>query len=183
MSILKNKYINWFSVVLFAQIAVGLGFFLYGYLRPEPNNEVTSGGYPPIGIDALASYLRLIIGNTGAIATKISLHNFALAIIAYILNIFTFGLSGPVFLAQSCFLFALTLKQNQSPASVAFVALEMVGVFVACGAGVYIPYKRHKSGLAIKKILLFSLAFVIFLSAIYWAAAFIESSIIKTVLN
>lgn len=185
MNIFRNKkYINWFSIILFTQIMCGLGFFLYGYFYPSQSNLQKAENTPPsIGIDVLSEYLKLIIGNGQAMARKISLHNFILATEAYILNIFSFGLSSLIFLAQSCFLFAVNLKQNSSLPSLSFVLLEMLGVFLACTSGTYISYMRYKKRLSVKNVIIFSLIIIASLSLIYLAAAFIESKVIKGALG
>lgn len=177
MNIKKKKidlyYIMNIILSLLAIISFSISFIKVG------KNLQTTEVIESVGIGGIANYLQFMTVNKLQVMISIALHNFVLALIAYLLSVCSCGILGSCSLCSAFFIAGLVIRTSMDMPTVIFVTLEVAGISLAVFGGTYIFNKRRKYTMPFKKITFFSLALIGCLILIYLLAAYIEANLIQ----
>ena len=105
---------------------------------------------------------------------EIALHNFALAMIAYILSLFSCGILGILPLCFESFIVGTVFKAATSFTTICFTGLEIIGMIVSVFGGTFIFNQRKRKDMSLKKVFIISCALTLVLIIMYLLAAYIE---------
>lgn len=139
----------------------------------------TSDNVQKINIGTIATYLKFLPENKIQTIAQIALHNLGLALIAYILSLFSCGILGFLPLCSAFFVAGGVLRASNSMSTVIFVALELIGMSLSVFGGAYIFNLRKKNNMSIKKVCIFSLLLILILAVTYLLASYIETGLMQ----
>lgn len=178
MSILeKNKSYNIIYILLYALMVVSFvtGFWVLKWYNLDYGNTEN------VSLGSIVGYLKFVSPNRMQSLLSIALHNFGLALVAFLISFVSAGYLGIIPICSSFFIGGLTiygLYQNLS--TILFVCLELIGVYLSVFGGVYLHKKRIKLLWSFEKIVLISASLIGALFIIYIVAAYIESSLLTS---
>lgn len=178
MNILKkNKSHDIIYILLYVLMVISfvLGFWV---IKWQPVND---GNTESVNLSSVIGYLKFASPNKIQSLLSIALHNFGLALIAFLLSFFSSGYLGIIPLCSSFFIGGVTIYNSpQNLSTIFFVGLELVGMYLSVFGGVYLHKKRNKSLWPLEKIGVIAAALAGVLFVIYIAAAYIESNLLQS---
>lgn len=176
--IIKKKKVSAYHIIVAILGIFALIFFsiaLTNFKGTEPSQSYNQS----VNVGTITTYLKFLPGNKNQIILQIALHNFALALIAFILSLLSCGILGVFHLCSAFFVGGAVIRSVPSLPAVAFVVLELIGMVIAVFGGAYIFNQRKKNDMLLKKVCIISLCLTLCLILIYLLAAYIEIGLIQ----
>lgn len=137
-----------------------------------------------IGIGSIANYLRFLPSEyTNQDVFELAFHNFGLALVTYILSMFSFGILGILSLCSSFSVAGIVLSNSPNWLEIVFTCLEVLGMSLSVFGGTYVFNKRKRENLSLKRVFIFSIGLIVILAVIYLIAAYIETGFIQNMLG
>lgn len=128
-----------------------------------------------------AGYIKFLFKpNKASVTFSLFAHNFSLALIIYILGLFTAGIFDILPICSAFYVAGATIYSSHNMSTIIFVCLELFGVILSVFFGIHFHKKRLKFEMPLKIICINSIILIISLIGIYMLAAFIESGLISS---
>lgn len=155
-------------------------FFILGMITSK-NISNSSSCNPNLKLSDIAEYLKFLSVDKTRSIFNIAVHNFGLAITAYILSFLSSGLLGIIPICSSSFIGGITFCTSpKNVNNIFFVLLELSGMCLAVLAGTFFREKQKSSQWSITKIIILSIVLTIFLFLIYVMASCIENELLQS---
>ena len=176
-NIKNNKKIDFYKImnVILAISAVS-GLILPWFILSKSSGSNESN--LAVSLSSMASFLRFFTGSKNQMVVDIAVHNFAIAILGFILSFLSHGVLGCIFLFLNSFVMGTVLYGVHTFYTILFVFLELLGICIAVFGGTNLAKKRNKSNLSLTVIFKNSIILICIMAVIYFLAAFIESGLI-----
>lgn len=155
-------------------------FFILGIIASK-NISNSAHSDLDLKLSNIAGYLKLLSENKTRSIFNIAMHNFGLAITAFILSFLSSGFLGIIPLCSSFFIGGVTfytLPKNTS--NIFFVCFELLGMFLAVSSGMIFREKQKTMCWSIKKIIILSITLIIGLFLIYMVASCVENELLQS---
>ena len=175
---MKKKRLNWYLLINLSLALIAVASFIISLTKTR-NTITTCGSTQQINVGTIASYLKFLPENKTQTIIQIALHNFALALIAYILSLFSCGVLGIAPLCSAFLVAGSVIQTSTNITTISFVTLELIGMSLAVFGGSYVFNQRKRNNLSLKKVFVISLCLTIVLVITYLFAAYIETELIQ----
>lgn len=176
---IRKKKIDLYSVMNIILALLAVASFSISFIKLGQTCQ-TADAVKPVNIGGIANYLQFMTDDKLQIIISIALHNFCLALIAYLLSVFSCGIFGTPSLISAFFIAGLVIRASMNIPTFAFVMLEVIGMSLAVFGGAYVFNEHKKHGIKAKQMMIISLKFIGILILIYSLAAYIEASLIQS---